>query len=154
MMLTKLVDAKNALLKDISKEKYATYLFNQHPVYNILEQFSLMYDLLDIRMAPAIWTDYRECWGDQQDQPPTLPTVQEYTTHILRISSDEDLLMAHIYVCHLSHLKSNVVTGKLNTWAKDSDILINAINSRWQDSMLDEANTALDYSLKLITGIQ
>lgn len=154
MILTELVDARNAFLKDISKEHYATYLFNQHPPCNILELFAMAHDVADIRMAPAIYEDYRESWGDQQDQPPTLPIVQEYTKHLLMIKDDPDLIAAHAYVWHLSHLQGNETSGKLNTWAKDKDVLINAITKRWQDSMLDEAKIAIDYAMKLMTGIK
>ena len=62
------------LLGGISEERYATFLFNQHPQYNIVEMFAMALGLLDdlpIRRAPAIHEDYQELWGiGNANQPP------------------------------------------------------------------------------------
>ena len=93
------------LLGGISEERYATFLFNQHPQYNIVEMFAMALGLLDdlpIRRAPAIHEDYQELWGiGNANQPPLLPVVKEYMNHIMSIKDDPNKLMAHIYVRHI-----------------------------------------------------
>jgi heme oxygenase len=49
---------------NITNERYATYLFNQHPQYNMLEMLAMMHGLFDgmpeLRRAPSIHEDYQE----------------------------------------------------------------------------------------------
>ena len=90
---------KELMSGKITKERYATLLFNLHPQYNILETFARLYNLVDTRRAPAIHADYHELWDEtEQFQPKALPVVKEYMDHIMSIQEDPDKLMAHIYV--------------------------------------------------------
>ena len=51
----------------INPKIYATFLKNQHPMYEILEVCAMPHGLLhglpDIRRAPAINSDFIELWG-------------------------------------------------------------------------------------------
>src|SRR6056297_1037506 len=97
--------AKELLSGDISKWKYATFLFNQHPQYNLLETFAMLHGLIDTRIAPKIHADYSELWAEfEPNQPPLLPVVKEYMDHLLTIQNDADKLMAHIYVRHMGDM--------------------------------------------------
>ena len=59
----------------IDPKLYATFMYNQHQQYNILEVHAMAHGLLnglmDIRRAPNIWADYEELWEDH-DNPPQL----------------------------------------------------------------------------------
>lgn len=48
----------------IDPKLYATFMYNQHQQYNILEVHAMAHGLLnglmDIRRAPNIWADYEE----------------------------------------------------------------------------------------------
>ena len=97
--------AQEMISGNVSKKKYATYLFNQHPQYNLLETLSMIHNLVDVRIAPAIHADYQELWQEYEpNQPPLLPVVKEYMDHLMTIKDDPDKLMAHIYVRHMGDL--------------------------------------------------
>jgi heme oxygenase len=55
---------KELLGGSITKERYATFLYNLHPIYNVLETFAmvngLLADIPEVRRAPAIHADYLE----------------------------------------------------------------------------------------------
>ena len=69
---------KELMSGNITPKRYGTFLFNQHPQYNILEATAMIYNLVDIRMAPRIHEDYGELWEEfQPNQPPLLPVVKE-----------------------------------------------------------------------------
>ena len=72
---------KELLGGSITEERYATFLYNLHPIYNVLEMFAmangLLADISEIRRAPRIHTDYQELW--KKTEPPKLcPTVSKY----------------------------------------------------------------------------
>ena len=95
---------------NITNERYACYLFNQHPQYNMLETLAMMHGLFDgmpeLRRAPSIHEDYQELWGEANPhQPPLMPVVKEYMNHLMSIKDDADKLMAHVYVRHMGRSK-------------------------------------------------
>lgn len=141
------------LMGGISDERYAIFLFNQHPQYNLLEQFAMLHDILDVRRAPAIWDDYKELWGDRTDTPPLLPVVNAYTEHLKTIMNDPDKLMAHIYVRHLGDLSGGQMikrkvpgAGRLYTFDQAVDEMKATIKERCNDSMADEAKICFDFA--------
>ena len=77
----------------IDPKLYATYLKNQHPMYEVLEVCAMPHQLLhglpDIRRAPAILEDFIELWGrDNTDQPKICPSTMKYVEYILSIKDD------------------------------------------------------------------
>jgi heme oxygenase len=140
----------------INPRLYATYLKNQHPMYEILEVCAMMHGLLsdlpDIRRAPAIIEDFDELWGDTSDPPEMCPVVDEYIRYILSIKEDPKKLMAHIYVRHMGDLAGGQIIakkvpghGKMYQFA-DSETLKTAIRSKINDDMADEAIVCFDFA--------
>jgi len=145
----------------ISKERYATYLFNQHPQYNMLEMLAMMHGLFDgmpeLRRAPRIHEDYQELWDkDSFDQPPLMPVVKEYMDHLMSIKDDADKLMAHVYVRHMGDLSGGQMiakrvpgSGKFYQFDKDHDELKELVRARLSDDMADEAKVCFDFATKM-----
>jgi heme oxygenase len=148
------------LLGGISEERYATFLFNQHPQYNILEMFAMAEGIFDnlpgIRRAPLIHADYQELWGvGNPDQPPLLPVVKEYMDHIMSIKHDADKLMAHVYVRHMGDLSGGQMiakrvpgSGKMYQFEGDVDTIKEHIRSQTTDAMAEEAKICFDFATK------
>lgn len=145
----------------ISAERYATYLFNQHPQYNMLEMFAMMHGLFDgmpsLRRAPAIHEDYQELWGEANpNQPPLMPVVKEYMNHLLTIKDDPEKLMAHVYVRHMGDLSGGQMiskrvpgSGKFYQFDQDHDELKEMIRSRINDDMAEEAKLCFEFATKM-----
>lgn len=145
----------------ISAERYATYLFNQHPQYNMLEMFAMMHGLFDgmpsLRRAPAIHEDYQELWGEANpNQPPLMPVVKEYMNHLLTIKDDPEKLMAHVYVRHMGDLSGGQMiskrvpgSGKFYQFDQDHDELKEMIRSRINDDMAEEAKLCFEFATQM-----
>lgn len=154
------------LLGGISEERYATFLFNQHPQYNILEMFAMAEGILDdlpgIRRAPLIHEDYQELWGvGNPNQPPLLPVVKEYMDHIMSIKHDPNKLMAHIYVRHMGDLSGGQMiakripgAGRVYQFAGDVDTIKDTIRSKTTDDMAEEAKLCFDFATKLFQQME
>jgi heme oxygenase len=148
--------AQQMINGEISKKKYATYLFNQHPQYNLLETLSMLHGIIDVRVAPKIREDYNELWAEYEpNQPPLLPVVKEYMDYLMTIKDDPEKLMAHIYVRHMGDLSGGQIIAKKvpgsGTMYKFDNVkeLKERIRSKCNDSMADEANLCFDYATKL-----
>jgi len=150
---------------NITNERYATYLFNQHPQYNMLEMFAMMHGLFDgmpeLRRAPRIHEDYQELWDKDPHQPPLLPVVKEYMNHIMTIKDDPDKLMAHVYVRHMGDLSGGQMIAKrvpgkglFYQFDKDIDELKEAVRARLDDSMADEAKLCFEFATQLFKEMQ
>lgn len=144
----------------ISNDRYATYLFNQHPMYNILEVTAMLHGLFDgigeIRRAPRIHEDYQELWANNPNQPPLMPVVKEYMNHIMSIKDDPEKLMAHIYVRHMGDLNGGQtiakrVPGKGLMYQFDRDVeeLKEAVRAKLSDDLAEEAKVAFEFATKL-----
>ena len=64
----------------IDPKLYATFLFNQHPCYNILEAIATGHGLLDgifeVKRATRIHEDFLELWADES-KPKLLKCTDE-----------------------------------------------------------------------------
>lgn len=136
---------------------YATYLKNQHPMYEILEvcamPHGLFNDVPDTRRAPAILADFSELWTDPDNQPFILPVVKDYMDHILSIKDDPKKLMAHIYVRHFGDLSGGQMiakrvpgSGKMYQFGDNPDAIKQAMRSKLSDDMADEAKICFDFA--------
>ena len=148
--------AQEMIKGEVSNRKYATYLFNQHPQYNLLETLGMMHGIIDVRIAPAIHTDYQEIWDDDPNQPPLLPVVKEYMEHLMSIKSDPNKLMAHIYVRHMGDLSGGQMiakrvpgSGTMYKFDEDVKVIKERIRSKCNDSLADEANVCFEFATKL-----
>jgi heme oxygenase len=145
---------------NIHPDFYATFLANQHPVYEILEINAMMHGLLnglpDVRRAPAILEDFQELWTHESQRPVILPAVEEYLNHIKHLSENNPkLLFAHIYVRHMGDLAGGQMiakrvpgSGKFYQF-ENPDALKTAIRERLDDSLADEANVCFDYAIEM-----
>ena len=83
---------------EIDPRLYATFLYNQHPMYNLLEVLAmnhgLMNDIGEVRRAPTILEDYNELWEDKENTPELLPVSKEYMDHLMSIKDEPNKLMA------------------------------------------------------------
>jgi heme oxygenase (biliverdin-producing, ferredoxin) len=140
----------------IDPKLYATYLKNQHPMYEILEVCAmphlLLHGLPDVRRAPAILADFQELWDDDKDTPKMCPVVNDYIKYIIGIKDDPKKLMAHIYVRHMGDLAGGQMIakrvpgkGKYYQFA-EPEALKTAIRERLSDDMADEAVVCFDFA--------
>ena len=150
---------------NMSEKDYATYLYNQHTAYNILEQMSivngLLADMPEIRRAPAIHEDYVELWEDHDNPPLLANTTKEYMDYIMKISTDPKKLMAHLYVRHMGDLSGGQMiakkvpgSGKYYQFEGDTNEIKEKIRSKLDDSMADEAKVCFDFATKLFKELE
>jgi heme oxygenase len=148
---------------NINPDLYATFLFNQHPCYNVLEAFALdnriINDLPDIRRSPYIYEDYEELWEDTSTPPTLLPVVKDYLAHLASIKDDPKKLMAHIYVRHMGDLAGGQMiakkvpgSGRMYQFT-DPDTLKTAIRERISDDMADEAIVCFEFATQMFKEI-
>ena len=151
---------KELLGGSITEERYATFLYNLHPVYNVLEMFAiangLLADIPEVRRAPKIQADYQELWKNPT-APKLCPTVPKYMKYIKdELANDPDRLMAHLYVRHMGDLAGGQmiakrVPGSGTMYQFDNvDELKNKIRAKLKDSMGDEANVAFDIAIDMM----
>jgi heme oxygenase len=142
---------------NIDPELYATYLFNQQIMYEVLEIHAnihgLLNDLPDIRRAALIKEDYLELWT-KPEIPPVLPTTHEYIQYIVTNKDNPKKLLAHIYVRHMGDLSGGQMIatkvpgeGRCYKFA-DPEALKTAIRAKIDDSLGDEAKECFKFSIK------
>lgn len=148
----------------ITPEFYATFLYNQHPIYNILEAFSklhgLLDDLPDVRRAPKIWEDYRELWTSEDNNPPLVPSVEKYLNYIKHLSqTNPSLLFAHVYVRHMGDLAGGQMiakrvpgSGSMYKFEKPDELKA-AIRSKLTDDLAEEANKCFDFAIDMFKDL-
>jgi heme oxygenase (biliverdin-producing, ferredoxin) len=124
----------------INPKLYATYLWNQHKKYDLLEAMAgaqgLLNELPDIRRKMKIEADFLELWTE--DNPPTLvASTNEYIMHMRTIMHDADKLMAHLYVLHMGDLSGGQMIskrvpgeGRMYQFEGDTDALKTAIRAK------------------------
>ena len=143
---------------NVDPKLYATYLKNQHPMYEVLEvcamQHGLFAGLPEIRRAPAILADYIELWGaDSTEVPKMCPVVDEYCKYILSIKDDPKKLMAHMYVRHMGDLSGGQMIAKrvpgpnnYYNFSCEIDDLKNRVRTKISDDMVEEASICFDFA--------
>ena len=142
---------------NIDPKLYATYLYNQFPMYELLEvcamPHGLLTDMPGILRAKAIRADFTELWGsDEDDRPKMCAVVKKYMDHIMKIKDDPKKLMAHIYVRHMGDLAGGQMIAKKVPGAgkyyqfENADALKAAVRLKIDDSMADEAKVCFDFA--------
>lgn len=146
---------------NITNERYATYLYNQHPMYDVLEAFAMLHghfnDAPTLRRAPSIYADFEELWtGGDKKRPPLCPSVMEYVHYMKDIKDDPDKIMAHVYVRHMGDLSGGQMIskrvpgrGRFYKFKQDHDFLKQHIRSKLNDDMADEAKVCFDFATRL-----
>jgi heme oxygenase len=141
----------------IDPKLYATYLLNQHAMYELLEvcsmQHGLLNDMQDIRRGPHIFSDFLELWPDADTRPNLLPATQKYIDHIMSIKDDPKKLLAHLYVRHMGDLAGGQMIAKKvpgeGKFYKFENVesLKTAIRAKLDDSLVDEARVCFQFSI-------
>jgi heme oxygenase len=144
---------------NITKEEYATYLYNQYAAYEMLESHALIVGLLNdlpgIQRAAKLLEDFKELWPADQEVPPLATATVLYKEHINTISNDSDKLMAHMYVRHMGDLYggqmiAKKIPGSGNFYKFDNaDELKAAIRTKLDDSLADEALVCFKFATQL-----
>jgi len=145
----------------INPKFYATYLWNQHKKYDILEAMAAVNGLF-IDLPPgvsrkmSIEQDFLELWDDKDNPPPLVKSTYEYIEHMRGIMSDRNSLMAHIYVLHMGDLSggqmiAKKVPGEGRMYQFDGDLneVKESIRSLTTDDMADEAKYVFESATNL-----
>ena len=133
----------------INPKLYATYLWNQHKKYDLLEALAgangLLHDLPGISRKHRIEKDYLELWKEVNPQVLTQST-RDYIMHMKYIMHDTNALMAHVYVLHMGDLSGGQMiakkvpgSGTMYKFDTDKKKLKDAIRERTNDDMAEEA---------------
>lgn len=141
---------------EIDPRLYATFLYNQHPMYNLLEVLAMNHglfnDIGEVRRAPTILEDYNELWEDKENTPELLPVTKEYMDHLMSIKDEPNKLMAHIYVRHMGELSGGqMIKRKIPGEGRfyqfeNANELKEKIRAKIDDSMADEAKLVFDFA--------
>jgi heme oxygenase len=147
----------------INPELYATYLWNQHMKYDLLEALisvtGKINHIPDIYRKPRIWSDYQELW-QHQDPPVTVPSTLDYVGHIKTIMTDAQALLAHIYVLHMGDLSGGQMiarkapgAGRMYQFEGDIQETKEMIRALTNDDMADEARRCFEFSTQLFKDL-
>ena len=143
----------------INPKLYATYLWNQHKKYDLLEALAgangLLHDLPGICRKHRIEKDYLELW--KEVNPPVLTqSTRDYIMHMKYIMHDTNALMAHVYVLHMGDLSGGQMiakkvpgSGTMYKFDTDKKKLKDAIRERTNDDMAEEAKYAFTSATNL-----
>jgi len=141
----------------IDPKIYATYLFNQHRMYDVLEACAMMHGLLNdyptIRRSPNIFADFEELWDDKNSRPSILPSTDRYIKYVMSIKDDPKKLLAHLYVRHFGDLSGGQMiakrvpgSGKYYQFDGNTDQIKSVLRQKLDDSLADEARICFQYA--------
>ena len=148
----------------ITPKAYATYLFNQHKCYDLLEAMAMMHGLMNdyptIRRAPAILEDFNELWTDKE-MPVEVSTIQRYHAHLMNIKDDPEKLLAHLYVRHFGDLSGGQMiakrvpgAGKYYQFDGDPVEIKNVLRAKLDDSLAEEAAVCFKFAADMFDDLE
>jgi heme oxygenase len=143
----------------IHPDFYATYLWNQHKKYDLLEAMSAPMGLFgavgDIRRKMKIEHDFAELWK-HNESPVIVPSTNEYIKHIRDIMTDRNALIAHMYVLYMGDLSGGQMikrkipgSGTMYEFNEDVAVVKDKIRAMCDDSMAEEARWVFSNSTNL-----
>jgi heme oxygenase len=148
---------KLLLSGDITVPIYADYLQNQLICYAHLEKaanaFGMFKDIDGIKRAELIQRDFLELLHPAKIYQSSI----DYIKHI--DSTPAHLLWAHIYARHFGDMYGGQIIKKVTPGNgtmyefENRQELIAKVREKLSDDLADEANTALDFSLRLFDEI-
>ena len=139
---------------------YATYLWNQHKKYDILEALAGALGVfnnipMNIRRKQAIEADFLELWKHEH-QPTIVPSTTEYIERFKTIMGDVNALTAHVYVLHMGDLSGGQMikkripgSGKMYEFEGDVLETKEAIRAQTNDDMAEEAKWMFESATQL-----
>jgi len=152
---------KVLMSRKINPKFYATYLWNQHKKYDLLEAISTALGVfdgipVDIRQKTKIEADFNELWKEEYGSPEVVPSTHEYIMHIREVMHDPEKLMAHVYVLHMGDLSGGQIIqrfvpgeGRMYKFDGDVETIKEAIRAKTNDDMAEEAAYVFESSTKL-----
>ena len=109
-----MVFAKKLLRKELTKEEYATYLYNLLAIYDPLEWSASrqgMFDNLNgVQRMQSLYEDFKEIDSGANYQ--LVPSIVEYHDYLVKLGNDphrRHLIKAHMYVRHMGDLNGGQV---------------------------------------------
>tara|TARA_X000001036_G_scaffold425642_1_gene452074 strand:- start:222 stop:797 length:576 start_codon:yes stop_codon:yes gene_type:complete len=146
----------------INPKFYATFLWNQHKKYDLLEALANTHGLLDgmpdIKRKMRIEEDFLELWTNEDSPPVILNATNEYIMHMKDVMHDPDSIMAHVYTYHMGDLSGGQmikrkVPGQGRMYEFDTDVPLkeikDTIRDKTNDGMVDEAQFAFMSATKV-----
>ena len=141
---------------NIHPKFYATFLWNQHMKYDLLEALvsvtGLLIDIPGIWRKQSIYDDFVELWS-YEEQPVILESTKKYVEHMRTIIANPDALMAHVYVMHMGDLSGGQMiakkvpgAGRLYQFEGDISQIKEQIRSKTHDGMADEARKCFSFA--------
>lgn len=145
---------------DISPRLYQKYLHAQLQNYMALESaVSIPMEIEAIFRSAQIEQDLQEIESlfDLEEIEETLPSVNEYVSHIQTLveENDNESLLAHLYVRHFGDahggqiIKRNVPGSGTMYEFEDRRGLIQGVRELLHDGMADEAKICFEYAERL-----
>lgn len=141
---------------NIHPKFYATFLWNQHMKYDLLEALvsvtGLLIDIPGIWRKQSVYDDFVELWS-YEEQPVILESTKKYVEHMRTIIANPDALMAHVYVMHMGDLSGGQMiakkvpgAGRLYQFEGDISQIKEQIRSKTHDGMADEARKCFSFA--------
>lgn len=148
----------------ITPEAYATYLYNQHKCYDLLEAIAMMHGLMNdyptIRRAPSILEDFNELWTSK-DLPTEVPSVKVYHDHLISIKDDPKKILAHLYVRHFGDLSGGQMiakrvpgSGKYYQFDGDTTEIKNILRAKLDDGLAEEAAVCFKFAADMFDDLE
>lgn len=152
--------AKLLVSGNISEDMYATYLWNQHKKYDILEAMIAAHGLFaevgaNISRKTLMEADIAELWKHDV-APPVVPSTIEYIDHMRDIMGDRDKIVAHMYVLYLGDMSGGQMIkkkipgeGRMYDFGDNVKELKDRIRDMTTDEMAEEAQWVFSSATKL-----
>jgi len=150
--------AKYLLTKEVDPVVYADYLYNQHLIYNALEQRAMKMGLINgltgLLRTDKILADYKEL--EEEHGPFTTKkyiTTAEYERYVG--GRPANVIMPHIYVRHFGDMYGGSVMQKKVPGSGtmydfiNKKVLIEEIRNRLSPEMAEEANKVFKFAIDL-----
>ena len=154
--------AKKLVTGDLTKEEYATYLYNMLAVYDPIEfhckHQGLLKNLKGIERIRGIYQDFLELEEPGHAYYLT-PSTVDYHTYLINLGNDPErrhLIKAHMYVRHMGDLFggqyiAKVVPGSGKFYQFENvEELKAAIRAELTDDLGDEARVAFEWAIKIM----
>ena len=156
--------AKLLISGDISEDLYATYLWNQHKKYDILEAMMAAHGIFaeigeNISRKTLMEADIAELWK-HSIPPAVVPSTIQYIDHMREIMGDRDKIMAHVYVLFLGDMSGGQMIkkkipgeGRMYEFGDNVKELKDRIRDMTTDDMAEEARWVFSSATKLFTEL-
>jgi heme oxygenase len=149
---------------NITPEHYAVYLQQMQVVYNTIEYYAeignLLHDLPDIKRSDRMIQDLKELGYEPAET--LLPSIERWRKRIVDLyyADKKDQILAHVYVRHMGDMYGGKViakrvpgSGKSYEFENRAD-LIKAFDAKLSMAILDEALLAFDLAIDFFNELQ